>query len=66
MGPEAWIAVGTWALVGITFLMAWWTRRDTRVQIETMRETTASQVEAAQKAARDQVAAAASPHRDAS
>lgn len=55
MSAEAWIAIGTWALVLITFLMASWTRRDARAQIETMRQTAKTQVEAAQKAAQDQV-----------
>ncbi len=56
MSPETWIAVGTWGLVLITFLLAWWTRRDARAQIETMRQTAKAQVDAAQEAARDQAA----------
>lgn len=39
----------------ITFLMASWTRRDAREQIETTRQMAKAQVEAAQKAAQEQV-----------
>ncbi len=55
MSAESWIAVGTWALVLITFLLAWWARRDAREQIEAMRQTAKAQVEAAQQAAKEQM-----------
>jgi hypothetical protein len=56
MTAENWIAVGTWALVLINALFAWWTRRDARDQIEAMRQTARAQVEAAEETARQQVA----------